>query len=237
MCSWLFHLILIKIYNPEVNLTLLIWHDFAPRQTLRDADWKPSKVRGNAALIRCLSTTSCNLTLPVQHETCEQSSGNWNSCSLPLGSCFRTGSFPTHALGLCYFHNMTSQSVVCPHVSQNYCQVLKIESVHTGSCSVAARTAALNNSPVATVTSEIQCSLDGIFLSSVFSDVVLLTNCLFHTSLFCSVRWRAASYWRLRIQTFQHLQPFEGPEREVEMSEGIRKNSKRVGKTGKSLKK
>ena len=75
------------------------------------------------------STTSCNLTLPVQHETCEQSSGNWNSCWLPLGTCLRTPSFPTHALGLCYFHNMTSQSVVCQHVSQNYCQGLKTESV------------------------------------------------------------------------------------------------------------
>jgi len=134
MWIWLFHLIRIKIYNREVTLTLLLWLDFSTRQTRSALNVRIGN-RLTFVAVSCQfavpSTTSCNLTFPVQHETCEQSSGNWNSCWLPLGSCLRTPSFPTHALGLCYFHNMTSQSVVCPHVSQNYCQGLKTESVRS----------------------------------------------------------------------------------------------------------
>ena len=101
MCSWLFHLIRIKMYNCVV----VIWLDFSTGQNERAVRvWKPRKVRGKVALI-CLSV---HLTLPVQYETCEQSSGNWNSCSLPLVSCFRTRILPPRVLALCCFHSVTS---------------------------------------------------------------------------------------------------------------------------------
>ena len=69
-------------------------------------------------------------------------------------------------------------------------------------------------------------------VSAVFSDVAVVTKWLLGTSLFCSVRRRTAGYGRLRSRTSQHFQQFEGPEREVEMGEGIGKNSGRVGKGG-----
>jgi hypothetical protein len=105
---------------------------------------------------------------------------------------------------------MTSQSVVWPHVSQNYCHGLKIESVHKDSCSVAARTAVLNNSALVTVTSDILCSLDGIVLSHSVAGEMFIQN---------------FSYFVLPVEELQVIggvrSPMFGREREVGVSGGI----------------